>query len=172
MRTITLNPGALANPLSDLAEKLGDLFSPIILAITTAMATSFKSELMTATHNFSVGGNNFRLALFDGTATMDSTTTTYTGTNEVVGSGYTAGGQLLTNVAPTTSGTTAFTTFNSPLTWTAATFTAAGCQIYNSTNGNRSVGVFSFGSNIPVVSGNFTLSFPTANATAAVLRIQ
>lgn len=168
---LTLTPAAaLRDPISDLARKLGDLFSPLILAITTAMNTSFKVELMTATHNFTTGGHNFRLALFDATATMDASTTTYTGANEVVGTGYTAGGKLLTNVTPTSSGTTAFTDFDDQV-WTSATFTARGAQIFNTTSGNKSVGVFDFGSNIPVVAGNFTVQFPTANATAAVLRI-
>ena len=164
---LTLSPGT-----RDPFEALRDMLDHILMAITTAMATSYKSELMTATHNHAVGGSNFALALFDATATMDASTATYTGANEIAnGSGYTTGGKALTNVAPTTSGTTAFTSFNTPLVWTGATFTARGAQVYNQSQGNKSVGVFDFGANIPVVAGNFTLSFPTANASAAVLRI-
>lgn len=165
--TMTLAPGA-----RDPFQALRGVLDHILMAITTAMATSYKSELMTATHNHAVGGSNFALALFDATATMDATTATYSGANEIAnGNGYTTGGKALTNIAPATGGTTAFTTFNSPLVWTNATFTARGAQIYNQSQGNKSVGVFDFGQNIPVVAGNFTLTLPTANATAAVLRI-
>lgn len=157
--------------LRELGDALADLFGPLILAITTAMSTSYKKELFTATHNHSVGGSAFNLALFDATATLDSTSTAYATANEVVGTGYTAGGKVLTNVAPAQANTTAWTSFNSPLVWTASTFTARGAQIFNTSQANKSVGVFDFGSNIPVVSGNFTLSFPTANESAAVLRI-
>lgn len=165
---------ALTLPLGarDPFQALRGVLDHIMLAIATAMATSYKAELLTATHNHAVGGSNFALALFDATATMDASTATYTGANEIAnGAGYTTGGKALTNVAPSSSGTTAFTSFNSPLIWTGATFTARGAQIYNQSQGNKSVGVFDFGSNIPVVAGNFTLSFPTANASAAVLRI-
>lgn len=166
--TLTLPLGA-----RDPFQALRGVLDHILLAITTAMATSYKAELMTATHNHAVGGSNFALALFDATATMDATTATYTGANEIssANTGYTTGGKALTNVAPASSGTTAFTSFNSPLIWSGATFTARGAQIYNQSQGNKSVGVFDFGANIPVVAGNFTLSFPTANASAAVLRI-
>lgn len=140
------------------------------MAITTAMCTSFKKELMQATHNFTTGGHNMRLALFDANATLDATTTVYATANEVTGTGYTAGGKLLVNITPTTSGTTAFADFDD-LVWTGATFTARGAQIFNNSAANASIGVFDFGSNIPVVAGNFTLTFPTANATAAVLRL-
>lgn len=149
---------------------LRGLLDHVMMAITTAMSTSFKQELMTATHNFATGGNNFKVALFDATATMDATTTAYAVTNEVVGTGYTPGGKVLTNIPPAIGGTTAFVSF-SDLVWTGSTFTARGAQIYNADKANRSVGTFDFGVNIPVVSGNFTLTFPTANATAAVLRI-
>lgn len=149
---------------------LRGLLDHLILAITTSMATSFKQQLMTATHNFTTGGHNFRLALFDANASLDATTTTYSAANEVVGTGYVAGGKLLTNVTPTTGGTTAFTDFDDQV-WTASTFTARGAQIFNNSAGNASVGVFDFGANIPVVAGNFTVTFPTANAAAAVIRI-
>lgn len=166
MMQLTLPRGS-ADPFG----ALRGLLDHLILAITTSMATSYKRQLFTATHNHSVGGSTFNIALFDATATLDATTTAYSAANEVVGTGYAAGGKTLTNVAPADSGTTAFTSFNSPLVWTGATFTARGAQIFNTSAANASVGVFDFGSNIPVVSGNFTLSFPTANASAAVLRI-
>lgn len=134
------------------------------------MCTSFKQELLQAGHNFSSGGNNFRLALFDSTATMNATTTTYSGANETTGTGYTAGGKVLTNVDPTTSGTTAFTDFGD-LVWTASTFSARGAQIFNNSNGNKSVSVHDFGATVSVVSGNLTVSFPAANASDAILRL-
>ena len=167
---LTLRPGA-RDPMQALGDALRDVFSPLILAITTAMCTSFKKELMTATHNLSAGGHNINLALFDATATMDASTTSYSGANEIAnGSGYTTGGKTLTNCTPVTSGTTAYADFDDAV-WTGSTFTARGAQIFNKDAANKSIGVFDFGSNIPVVAGNFTITFPTANATAAVLRI-
>lgn len=167
---LTLRPGA-RDPLQAFGQALRDVFSPLILAITTAMCTSFKKELMTATHNLTAGGHNINLALFDATATMDATTTTYSGANEIAnGSGYTTGGKTLTNCTPVTSGTTAYADFDD-VVWTSSTFTARGAQLFNKDQGNKSIAVFDFGANIPVVSGNFTVVFPTANASAAVLRI-
>lgn len=168
---LTLPRGATpTDPFRSLGSRLNDLFGPLILAITTAMATSFKLQLMTATHNFTTGGHAFNLALYDATATMDATTTVYAAANEVSGTGYAAGGKTLVNITPTSSGTTAFADFDD-LVWTGATFTARGALIFNTSAANKAVATFDFGSNIPVVSGNFTLTFPTANATAAVLRI-
>lgn len=167
--TMTLRPGA-SDSLQSLGNALKGLFSPLIWAITTAMSTSFKKELMTATHNLTAGGHNIRIALFDPTATLDATTTAYATANEVTGTGYTAGGKVLTNVTPTSSGTTAYASFND-VVWTASTFTARGAQLFNNDAANKSIATFDFGSNIPVVAGNFTVTFPTANATAAVLRI-
>lgn len=163
---LTLRPG-----MPDPFAPLRGLLDHLILAITTAMCTSYKKELATATHNHAVGGSAFNLALFDATATMNAATTAYTGANEVVGTGYAAGGKALTNIAPQTANTTAYWSFNSPLVWTGATFTARGAQIFNTSAANASVGVFDFGSNIPVVAGNFTLTFPTNNESAAPLRL-
>lgn len=162
-------PG-IARGVSRALRRLLELISGPMFAITTAMCTSFKQELMTATHNFTSGGHNFRMALFDSTVTLDATTTAYSTANEVVGTGYTAGGMLLTQTTPTTSGTTAFTDF-ADLVWTGATFTARGGLIFNNSAANRAVAAFDFGANIPVVAGNLTVIFPTANASAAVLRI-
>lgn len=165
MNTMTLSGSAYRDPFAGLKG----LLEGVMMAITTAMCTSFKKESWQGLHNFSNPGSNFNLALFDSTVTLDSTTTAYATANEVSGTGYTAGGKALTNGNVSTSGTTAYTTF-SDLVWTGATFTARGCQIFNKDQANKSVAVFDFGSNIPVVAGNFTVQFPTANSTAAVLR--
>ena len=137
------------------------------------MCTSFKSELMTATHNFTDStGNTFKLALYDNSASFTAATTAYTATNEVSNSGsYAAGGGTLTNVTPTTSGTTAFTDFND-LTFTSATITARGALIYNDTaSGDPTVVVLDFGADKTSTSGDFQIVFPTADASNAIIRI-
>ena len=136
------------------------------------MCTSFKSELMTATHDFTNGsGNTFKLALYDNSASFTAATTAYTATNEVSGTGYSAGGGTLTNVTPTTSGTTAFTDF-ADLTFSSATITARGALIYNDTAaGDPSVVVLDFGSDKSSTAGDFTIVFPTADASNAIIRI-
>jgi hypothetical protein len=169
MRQLTLTTGAAVAAWNPFAGLRGFLEN-VMLAITTSMATSFKRELFEARHNMAVGAHNFRVALFDATATMDATTANYSAANEVVGTGYVAGGKVLTNAGVAVSGTTAFADFDD-VVWTGSTFTARGAQIFNADQANRSCGVFDFGQNIPVVAGNFTLTFPTANATAAVFRI-
>ena len=142
------------------------------MAITQAMATSFKKELLEAKHNFlASGGNSFKLALYTSSATMSAATTAYVTTNEATGTNYTAGGSALTNINPTSSGTTGFTDF-SDLTFGTATVTARGCMIYNDTaSGDPTVAVFDFGGDKTSTAGSFTISFPTANASAAVIRI-
>ena len=141
------------------------------MAITTALATSFKQELMVGTHNFTLStGNVFKIALYTSSATLGATTTAYSATNEVSGTGYTAAGNTLTNVTPTTSGTTAFTDF-ADSSWTSSTITARGCMIYNSTNSNKCVGVWDFGSDQISSSGTFTIVFPTPDATNAIIRL-
>jgi hypothetical protein len=142
------------------------------MAITQAMCTSFKKELMEAKHNFlASGGNTFKLALYTSSATLDATTTAYTVTNEASGTGYTAGGAALTNIDPTTSGTTAFTDF-ADLTFSTATITARGALIYNDTAaGDPSVIVLDFGADKTSTAGDFTISFPTADASNAIIRI-
>lgn len=136
------------------------------------MCTSFKEELMTATHDFTAStGNTFKLALYDNNATFNAATTAYTATNEVSGTGYTAGGGTLTNISPTTSGTTAFTDF-ADLTFSSATITARGALIYNDTAaGDPSVVVLDFGSDKSSTAGDFTIVFPTADASNAIIRI-
>ena len=141
------------------------------MAITTAMATSFKSELMQALHNFLLsGGNTFKLALYTSSATMSAATTAYSATNETSGTGYSAGGGTLTRIDPTTSGTTAYTDF-ADLTFSTATITARGSLIYNSTNSNRAVVINDFGAEKTSTAGDFTIVFPTADASTAIIRI-
>jgi len=137
------------------------------------MCTSFKVELMRAVHNFTSGtGNTFKLALYDNSASFTAATTAYTATNEVAASGtYTAGGGTLTNVTPTSSGTTAFTDFND-LSFTSATITAFGALIYNdSAAGDPTVCVLDFGGAKTSTTGTFTIVFPTADASNAIIRI-
>ena len=137
------------------------------------MCTSFKVELMQAVHNFTNGtGNTFKLALYDNSASFTAATTAYTGTNEVPNSGtYTAGGGTLTNVTPTSTGTTAFTDF-ADLSFTSATITAYGALIYNDTAaGDPSVCVLDFGGAKTSTSGTFTIVFPAADASNAIIRI-
>ena len=137
------------------------------------MCTSFKSELMTATHNFTTStGNTFKLALYTNSASFTAATTAYTATNEVSASGsYSAGGGALTNVTPTTSGTTGFTDF-ADITFTSATITARGALIYNDTaSGDPTVVVLDFGADKTSTSGDFQVVFPTADASNAIIRI-
>ena len=155
------------------------------MAITTAMATSFKSELLQGIHNFHNGsgggtttttgtGNTFKIALYTSSATMSASTTAYATTNEVSGTGYTAGGNTLTNVDPTTSGTTALTDF-ADTTWSSSSITARGCLIYNSSTtagtANRAVAILDFGADKTSTSGDFTIQFPAADASNAIIRI-
>jgi hypothetical protein len=137
------------------------------------MCTSFKKELLQGVHNFTAStGDSFKLALYTNSASFTAATTAYTASNEVGASGsYSAGGGTLTNVTPTTSGTTAFTDF-SDLTFTSATITARGALIYNDTAaGDPSVVVLDFGSDKTSTSGDFQIVFPTADASNAIIRI-
>ena len=142
------------------------------MAITQAMATSFKKELLEGKHNFlASGGNSFKLALYTSSATMGAATTAFTTTNQVSGTNYTSGGAALTNINPTSSGTTAFTDF-ADLTFGTATITARGCMIYNDTqSGDPAVAVFDFGGDKTSTAGAFTIQFPTADASNAIIRI-
>lgn len=141
------------------------------MAISQALCTSFKVELMTGTHNFTTStGNTFKLALYTSAATLGATTTAYSATNEATGTNYTAGGANLTNVTPTSSGTTAFTDF-ADLTFSNVTITANGALIYNSSASNKAVCVLAFGSDKTATAGNFTIVFPTADASNAIIRI-
>ena len=141
-----------------------------------AMCTSFKKELLEAKHDFTNGQDVYKLALYTNRASFTAATTAYTTSNEVSASGsYSAGGGSLTNVTPTTSGTTAFTDF-ADLTFTSATITARGALIYNTQAGGGSgttntVVVLDFGSDKSSTSGDFQVVFPTADATNAIIRI-
>lgn len=146
------------------------------MAITQAMCTSFKDQLLEAVHDFRAsGGDTFKIALYSSAATLDATTTAYSATDEVANSGtYAAGGGTLTNVDPTTSGTTAFTDF-ADISFTSATINARGALIYNSTPThtytNPSVVVLDFGGDKISTDGTFTIQFPTADASNAIIRI-
>ena len=147
------------------------------MAITQAMCTSFKVELLNGIHAFgttvtrgATTADSMYIALYTSSATLDATTTAYSVTNEVSGTGYTAGGNSLTAVAPTSSGTTAFTDFNDT-TWSTATITARGALIYNSTQSNKAVAVLDFGADKTSTAGDFTIVFPTADSSNAIIRI-
>ena len=155
------------------------------MAISQAMCTSFKQEILQGIHNFTSGsgggtttstgsGNAFKIALFTSSASLGAGTTAYSSGNEASGTGYSAGGAALTNVTPTTSSTTALTDF-SDVTWSSSTVTARGALIYNSSttagSANRAVLVLDFGSDKSSSSGDFTVTFPTADASSAIIRI-
>lgn len=142
------------------------------MAISQAMCTSFKQEILQAVHNFSnPGGNTFKIALYTSSATLGASTAAYTTSNEVPSTGnYTAGGNTLTAITPTTSGTTAYTDFGDT-TWSNATITANGALIYNSSASDKSVCVLAFGGDKTSTNGDFTIVFPTADATNAIIRI-
>ena len=146
------------------------------MAITQAMCTSFKKELLEGKHNFlASGGHTFKLAMFTSSASLSAATTDYSTSNEVSGTGYSAGGAALTNVNPTTSGTTAFCDFND-LTFSSSTITANGAMIYNTTTGGGSsttdaVIILAFGGDKSSTNGDFTIQFPTADASNAIIRL-
>lgn len=147
------------------------------MAISQAMTTSFKVEILNGIHAFGTSviraattPDVFKIALYTSSATLGASTTTYSTTNEVVGTGYTAGGNTLTTVAPTSSGTTAFLDFNDT-TWSTATITANGALIYNSTQSDKAVAVLAFGGDKTSTAGDFTIVFPAADATNAIIRI-
>jgi hypothetical protein len=150
------------------------------MAISQAMVTSFKVEILNGIHAFgsaviraSAAPDVFMLALYTSSATLDATTTAYTVTDEVSSSGtnYPAGGSTLTvSQVPTSTSTTAWLDFDD-LTFPSATLTARGALIYNLTQSNKAVAVLDFGSDKTSTAGNFTIQFPTANSTSAILRI-
>ena len=141
------------------------------MAITSAICTSFKQELLVGTHDFTNStGDAFKLALYTSSATLGAATTAYTVTNEVSGTNYTAGGNTLTNVTPTTSGTTAIVDF-ADLTFGTATVTARGCLIYNDTEADKAVAAIDFGGDKTSTAGNFTIVFPSPTATGAIIRL-
>lgn len=141
------------------------------MAISTAFCTSFKQGLLQGLHDFdNPGGNTFKIALYTSSATLGAATTEYDVSNEVTGTGYTAGGNTLTSVTPTSSGTTAYVDF-ADTTWENATITANGALIYNANSSNASCVVLAFGSDKTSSNGSFSIIFPTANSTDAIIRI-
>ncbi len=136
------------------------------------MCTSFKVELLKAVHNFTNStGNTFRCAMYTNSASFTAATTAYTASNEVTGTAYVAKGNALVNVTPTSTSTTAFTDF-SDTTWSSSTITARGAMIYNdSATADPSVVILDFGSDKSSSSGDFTIVFPTADSTSAIIRI-
>ena len=141
------------------------------MAISQAMCTSFKQELLVGTHNFTASsGNTFKLALYTSDASLGAGTTAYTSSNEASGTNYSATGAALTSVTPTTSGTTAFCDF-SDLTFSNVTITARGALIYNDTQSDKAVCVLDFGGDKTATAGDYTITFPTADASSAIIRI-
>lgn len=138
------------------------------MAITQAVCSTFKSDLLSGLQDFATGGDTFKIALYTSSATLDSTTTTYTTSNETTGTGYTAGGLTLTSQSVTLSGTTAYIDF-ADASWTSSTISAAGALIYNSTNSNKAVCVLNFGGTYSSTNGTFTVQFPAATTTTAIL---
>tara|TARA_R110002020_G_scaffold451802_1_gene665958 strand:- start:1166 stop:1597 length:432 start_codon:yes stop_codon:yes gene_type:complete len=142
------------------------------MAISQAMCTSFKKEILEAKHNFlNSGGSTFKIPLYTSSASLGATTTAYTTSNEVTGTNYTAKGNSLTRVDPSTSGTTALTDF-ADTTWSSSTITARGALIFNEdASGDTSVLVLDFGADKSSSSGDFTIQFPAADASNAIIRI-
>ena len=147
------------------------------MAIAQTATTSFKVELLQAVHNFGpTSADTFKIALYTGAASIGASTTAYTTSGEVSGTGYTAGGQVLTiSLSPTSSNNTlgvptAYINFANA-TWPNSTFTARGALIYNSTQGNKSVAVLDFGADKIVSDDTFQIIFPTADANSAIVRI-
>ena len=144
------------------------------MAITSAICTSFKQELLVGTHNFTATtGNTFKIALFTSDASLGASTTAYSTSNEITnssGTAYTAGGATLTSVTPTTSGTTALCDF-ADVSYTSASFTANGALIYNSSASDKAVCAIAFGSDKTVTSGTFTIQFQTADPTNSIIRL-
>jgi len=145
------------------------------MAITSAVCTSFKVELLKGVHNFTATtGNTFKIALYTSDATLGASTTAFSSSNEITnssGTAYTSGGATLTSVTPVASSTTAVCDFND-VSYTDASFTANGCLIYNSSaSGNPAAVVVAFGGDKTVTSGTFTIQFPTADATNAIIRL-
>ena len=141
---------------------------------SSAVCTSFKQEVLVGTHNFTASsGNTFKIALYTNSASISASTTAYTTSGETsntAGSAYTAGGENLTSVTPTTSGTVAFCDF-SDVSWTTASFTAYGALIYNSSQSNKAVCVLNFGGDKTSSAGTFTIQFPTADSSNAIIRL-
>ena len=144
------------------------------MAISSAICNSFKQEILVATHDFTAStGDTFKIALFTSSATLGASTTAYSSLNETTndaGSAYTAGGEDLTSVTPVLDSSTAVCDFDN-VSWTSATFTANGALIYNSSKSNKAVCAIAFGGDKTATNGTFTVQFPTADASNAIIRI-
>ena len=144
------------------------------MTISSAVCNSFKQEILVGTHNFTASsGNAFKLALYTSSASLGAGTTAYATTNEISntsGSAYSAGGKTIVSVTPALDGSTACCDF-ADISFTSASFTANGCLIYNDTQADKAVCVVAFGSDKTVSSGTFTIQFPAADASNAILRI-
>ena len=144
------------------------------MAITSAICNTFKTEILKAVHNFTATtGNSFKLALYTSSATLGAGTTAYSTSNEITnssGSAYTAGGKVITSVTPALDGSVAVCDF-ADISFTSASFTANGCLIYNDTQADKAVCVVAFGGDKTVSAGTFTIQFPAAGASTAIVRI-
>ena len=141
------------------------------MAITSAIPTSFKQELLVGTHNFTAtSGNAFKLALYTSSATLGAATTAFTTTGQASGTNYTSSGSTVTSVTPPTSGTTAVCDF-ADLTFSTATVTARGCMIYNDTQSDKACAITDFGGDKTSTAGDFTVVFPSPTATGAIIRL-
>ena len=140
------------------------------MAITSAICSSFKQQILVEGHNLTNGADSIKLALYTSSATLGAGTTVYVTTGQVTGTNYSAGGSALTNVTPALSGTTAVCDF-ADLTFGTATVTARGCLLYNSTNGNKALCAIDFGGDKTSTAGDFTVVFPTADASNAIIRL-
>ena len=144
------------------------------MSISSAICNSFKQEILVGTHNFTASsGNAFKLAMYTSSASLGAGTTAYSTSNEISnasGSAYTAGGKALTSVTPVLDGSTAVCDF-ADISFTSASFTANGCLIYNDTQADKAVCVVAFGGDKTVSSGTFTIQFPAADASNAIIRI-
>ena len=134
------------------------------MAITTAICNSYKKEILEGVH---ASADTYKIALYTSSATLSASTTAYSSTNEVSGTGYVAGGKTLTGYVSGLSSGTAYITFDDP-SWTSSTITARGCLIYNSSKSNKAVACFDFGSDVISVSGTFTIDLPAAGASALI----
>ena len=140
------------------------------MAITSAICSSFKQQILVEGHNLTNGADSIKLALYTSSATLGAGTTVYVTTGQATGTNYSAGGSALTNVTPALSGTTAVCDF-ADLTFGTATVTARGCLLYNNTNGNKALCAIDFGGDKTSTAGDFTVVFPSATATGAIIRL-
>ena len=138
------------------------------MAISQALCTSFKSDLLGGVHDLDT--HVLKMALFTSSASLDATTTAYSTSNEVTGTGYSAGGETIANVSISTDGTTAYIDCDD-VTWSSATITANGALIYNSSASNKAIAVLAFGGDKTSTNGDFTVQMPAPGASTAIIRI-